>query len=156
MISANPGFEDNYSSFNPESEERAQRWMSDSYWAEQFLNAPWDMVVRNWNAQSVFAGGENEPRRVEKEYSRESLGLVLTQWSLAQQRNLREVIAKNIGKISWVVGEEDEKFQKLAQGLQEQVQGLKVDVIPGTSHRVPFDSPKILGEKIRQLIQQLF
>ncbi|WP_253696466.1 alpha/beta fold hydrolase [Bdellovibrio sp. HCB117] len=154
LVSTNPGFNDPHEDLDPTSEERRQRWMNDSYWAEEFLKAPWESVLRNWNAQPVFGGGENEPLRQEKEYSRESLSLALTQWSLAQQKNMRSLLLKNIQKIVWMVGDRDEKFMELSRRLQEEVMGLRVEVVPNSSHRVLFDSPKVLGEKLRQLVQQ--
>ncbi|WII72473.1 alpha/beta fold hydrolase [Bdellovibrio sp. 22V] len=155
LVSTNPGFNDPHETFDPNSEERRQRWMSDSYWAEEFLKAPWDMVIRNWNAQPVFGGGENEPVRVEKEYSRETLSLALTQWSLAQQKNMRPLLQKNLQKILWLTGERDEKFMEMSRRLAEEVQGLRTEVVPASSHRVIFDSPKELGERIKNLVQQL-
>lgn len=155
LVSTNPGFNDVHEFFEPTSEERRQRWMNDSFWAEEFLKAPWDTVIRNWNAQPVFGGGETEPLRIEKEYSREMLSLALTQWSLAQQRNMRDLLQKQTAKVLWLVGERDEKYVEMSRRLQQEVPGLRWDIIPASSHRILFDSPKELGEKIRQLIQQL-
>lgn len=155
LISTNPGFNDHFDTFNPISDERRQRWMNDSYWAEEFLKSSWDTLLKNWNAQPVFGGGSNEPSRNEKEYSRESLGLALTQWSLAQQKNMRPLLSEVAGKILWAVGERDEKFMELTRQLQEAVANLKVDVIPEASHRVLFDRPKELADKIKLLIHQL-
>lgn len=155
LISTNPGFDDQLTGFEPSSEMRRQRWLQDSYWAEEFEKAPWDMLLRNWNAQAVFGGGMEEPIREEKLYSRELLGLALTQWSLAQQKNMRPVIASMQNKISWLVGERDEKFVDLALQLKENIPGLKLDVIPDASHRILFDKPKELSEKIKALLLQV-
>ncbi|MFV3408136.1 alpha/beta fold hydrolase [Bdellovibrio bacteriovorus] len=155
LVSTNPGFNDMHESFDPISEERRQRWMNDSYWAEEFLKAPWDMVLRNWNAQPVFGGAEAEPSRSEKEYSREALSLALTQWSLAQQKNMRGLLEKQIQKLIWMVGERDEKFLEMSRRLTEEVPGFHFETVPSSSHRVLFDSPKELGERIRQLLQKL-
>lgn len=154
LVSTNPGFNDPHESFDPTSEERRQRWMNDSYWAEEFLKAPWDMVIRNWNAQPIFGGGETEPIRIEKEYSRETLSLALTQWSLAQQKNMRGLLQKEHQKILWMVGERDERYMEMSRRLQEEVTGLTAEVIPAASHRILFDSPKDLGERIRRLVLQ--
>jgi 2-succinyl-6-hydroxy-2,4-cyclohexadiene-1-carboxylate synthase len=155
LISTNPGFNDNRKSFDPASEERTQRWMNDSYWAEEFLTRPWDMVMRNWNAQPVFGGGSTEPARLEKDYLREALGLALTQWSLAQQSNMRVVLNELCNKVSWIVGERDEKFVEMTQKLTEAVAGLRFEIVPEASHRVLFDRPRDVAEKIKNLIQQL-
>lgn len=153
FVSTNPGFNDQLSCFDPHSEERKNRWMNDSHWAEEFLKAPWETVLRNWNAQPVFSGGSEEPLRLEKDYSRENLSLALTQWSLAQQRNMRAVVKSQAQKLLWLAGEKDEKFVDLSHRLREEVPSLTVDIIPGASHRVLFDSPKILSEKILSLLR---
>ncbi len=155
LISTNPGFNDHFKSFDPASEERRARWMNDSYWAEEFLKSSWDTLLRNWNAQPVFGGGEEEPSRIEKDYFRESLGLALTNWSLAQQKNMRPLIQELATKICIAAGERDEKFMTLVEQLREDIHGLKVDLIPEASHRVLFDRPKELAERIKVLIQQL-
>ncbi len=155
LVSTNPGFNDPHESFDPISEERRQRWMTDSYWAEEFLKAPWEMVLKNWNAQAVFGGGETEPHRAEKDYSREALSLALTQWSLAQQKNMRSLLIQQTPKLMWLVGERDDKFSEMSRRLVEDVQGLRMELIPSSSHRVLFDSPKELADRIRNILQQL-
>lgn len=152
LISTNPGVNDDLHEDLGRSEVRQKRWLSDSYWADEFAKAPWETVIKNWNAQPVFKGGKAEPTRLETDYSRENLSLILTQWSLAQQRNMREVLRKHVHKVQWLVGETDEKFLALAQDLKSQIHDLEVHTIPGASHRVPFDSPKILAEHIIKLL----
>lgn len=155
FISTNPGFDDNLSYFDPVSEERRARWINDSYWAEEFLKAPWEMVMRNWNAQPVFGGGATEPVRMEKEYLREYLGLALTQWSLAQQRDMRPFVKDLASKIIWLAGEKDEKFVDLSKGLKETIGNMSMDIIPEASHRVLFDRPRDIAERIKNLLQQI-
>lgn len=154
LLSVNPGFNDNHASFSEDSEERRKRWLSDSYWAQQFLTGPWETTMQSWNAQPVFGGGR-EPLRDEKNYSRDLLSLALTQWSLAEQKDLRPVIEENAEKILWLVGERDEKFVDLSHQLQQSLPALKVEVIPEASHRILFDQPLLLVEKIRSFLRKL-
>lgn len=155
ILSTNPGFDDLLPGLDPASELRRGRWMTDTYWADEFLTKPWDMVIRNWNNQPVFGGGENEPVRNEKDYSRESLSLALTQWSLAQQKNMRPLIAAHIDKVICLVGAKDEKYMEQAEALKEQIPNLNKIVIESSSHRIPFENPRHLSRAIIQLIQQL-
>ncbi|MNL41622.1 2-succinyl-6-hydroxy-2,4-cyclohexadiene-1-carboxylate synthase [compost metagenome] len=152
MISTNPGFDDTLEGFEPSSEIRRQRWLQDSFWAQEFLTGSWEITLRNWNAQPVFAGGVEEPKREEAHYSRDSLSLALTHWSLANQKNMRELIKNHAGKIHWLVGSRDEKFVKIAETLQQEAPALTVDVVEDASHRILFDRPKILAEKINLLL----
>ncbi len=155
VLSTNPGFDDSFSGLDPASEVRRARWITDTYWADEFLTKPWDMVIRNWNNQPVFGGGENEPVRIEKDYSRESLSLALTQWSLAQQRNMRPLISAHIDKVLWLVGAKDEKFMEQAEALKGQISNLNKIVVESASHRILFENPRHLSRSIVQLIQQL-
>lgn len=144
-VSTNPGFDDSFDSFDPRSEERSKRWMQDSYWAEEFMQRPWSMVLHGWNSQPVFGEKANEPVRIEQEYSRELLGLALTQWSLANQKNMRPIIKNNHQKLVWVVGEEDQKFLQIVSALKQEVLDLKLETIPAAAHRVLFDNPRALA-----------
>ncbi|MEN0059930.1 MAG: alpha/beta fold hydrolase [Bdellovibrio sp.] len=156
LISTNSGFNDQNVDFDPRSEERRSRWIHDSYWAEEFIKAPWDTLITNWNAQPVFSGGLDEPTRQEKDYSRDLLSLALTQWSVAQQKNMRPLLQKWIQKIIWMVGEKDQKYLKSSTELQGHLPGLRVELVQEAAHRVPFDNPKYLGERLHQLVQQCF
>ena len=152
LISTNPGFEDNFDSVDSTSEQRRQRWLQDSYWAQEFLTGSWETILRNWNAQPVFAGGAAEPLREEDNYSRDSLSLALTSWSLANQKNMRDLIKEQASKIHWLVGSRDDKFVKIAETLQKEAPSLRVDVVDEASHRIIFDRPKILAEKINLIL----
>lgn len=148
MVSVNPGFDDMFESFDPSSDERRQRWLTDSYWAEEFLKAPWETVLHGWNAQPVFGGSREEPVRLEKDYSREMLSLALTQWSLAQQKNMRPLMKEHAKKILCLVGDQDTKFVELARNLKEDITALEVETLAEASHRALFDNPQGLGSVI--------
>lgn len=155
LISTNPGFADSLEIVDQSSEERSKRWLNDCYWAEEFSKSSWEGVLRHWNLQPVFGRTQNEPVRFEKEYSRDLLSLALTQWSLAQQKNMRPVLRENVEKVRWLVGAYDDKFVELAQSLAYQINGLKVEEIPAASHRVLFDNPLILARRLAELIGQI-
>lgn len=154
-VSANPGFNDVYDSFNAASEERRLREKNDSYWAEEFRKAPWESVLRAWNAQPVFGGGENEPVRSEMDYSREVLGLALTQWSLAQQKNMRFLLKEHAQKVLWIVGAKDEKYVQMSNKLKNEISELQVESLPEASHRILFDNPYGLSKSICEFIFKL-
>ncbi|HWU42519.1 MAG TPA: alpha/beta fold hydrolase, partial [Bdellovibrio sp.] len=154
LVSANTGFNDSIEGLPEGSDERRKRWINDTYWAEQFNTSSWETLLRNWNAQPIFGGGDEEPVRLEKDYSRDSLGLALAQWSLAQQKNMRLVLKQNSGRISWVVGERDEKMMNLLQDLLGDVPQLKFEIISDSSHRVLFDKPQELAKIINELVEK--
>ncbi|MNT76542.1 2-succinyl-6-hydroxy-2,4-cyclohexadiene-1-carboxylate synthase [compost metagenome] len=68
---------------------------------------------------------------------------------------MRSVIQNQHGKISLLVGERDEKFVDMAMSLKEEIPNLKVDIVPDASHRILFDCPYELAEKIKSLLKQI-
>lgn len=155
-ISANPGFEDQYFDFNSISDERRTRWLNDSKWAEEFFKNSWDKVMEKWNAQTVFAGGKGEPLRLEKDYSKEALSLALTQWSLAQQKNMRDLLKNNGQKVLWLAGEKDEKFVAISNKLKLEIPELDLKIIPKASHRILFDNPQAVSQILNEQMGRIF
>lgn len=152
-VSTNPGFADDFQEFNPVSSAREKRWISDSSWAEKFQSAPWENVLKAWNGQPVFAGSVVEPARLEKNYSRELLSLALTNWSLAQQPNMRTLLRLHPEKFSLIVGASDQKFYDIGVELRKSISSLQVYAVPDASHRILFDRPQDLGHILKQLIK---
>lgn len=147
-ISTNTGFDDKWKSHEPLTGEREKRWIADSEWAHLFHVGPWDQVVKSWNNQNVFSGSKAEPVRLEKDFDRNLLGLALTTWSQAVQENLKPVIREYSHKVSWFVGEEDERYCALAENLKRAVPLLEVQTIPEAGHRLFFDQPKLFQEAL--------
>jgi 2-succinyl-6-hydroxy-2,4-cyclohexadiene-1-carboxylate synthase len=158
LISVNPGFDDdcyvsqdaNHDEFI--SNERQARWCNDNIWAQNFLDAPWEEVIRRWNQQPVFQGVSLEPLRHEMNYNKELLSLALRQWSLAQQKNFKEFIREQVSKIVWLVGDRDQKFLELSLEMKNAIQDLNVKVISEASHRVIFDRPQNVAIEIKLAI----
>lgn len=133
LLSANPGL--------TREKERFDRRQNDKAWAQKFSELPWQQVLSEWNAQPVFKDSVHEPIRSESDFERSQLASALTEWSLANQQDLREVIAKNSEKILWLSGDRDIKFQSIAMELKRLAPGLQTEIVPKASHRVIFDNP---------------
>ena len=152
IISSNPGFNDQ--SFGLDTPERQARWIQDTYWADKFLKGEWQRVILDWNAQGIFHGGGLEPQREERHYSRETLGLALTQWSLSQQKNMRPLVLREYRDIQWVVGQYDEKFKVIAEHMKTVNPDFKLHIAPNSGHRVIFDSPQFISDLLEDLISE--
>ncbi|MEQ1664113.1 MAG: alpha/beta fold hydrolase [Bdellovibrionales bacterium] len=139
LVSTHPGL------LTPEEKELRKK--ADQKWAIEFSSKPWDEVIKLWNEQEVFAGSI-EPNRPEKEFERKALSRALLQWSLAHQDFVGESLATLKSKIHWYAGEKDKKFIELfshlkADGFVEDFQSIEK-----SSHRVIFDNPEALAEKL--------
>lgn len=139
FISTNPGMQSN--------DEKQSRLESDLQWVKKLNEKSWSDFVIEWNQQKVFAGSLIE-NRSEVDFNKVSLITALDQWSLGRQDNFREVLSNNKNKISWLVGEYDQKFVQIAQDLYAHNTVNDVRIIKNSGHRVIFDSPEELAKLI--------
>lgn len=128
--------------------ERQVRGHSDQAWAEKFRRQDWTSLMQEWNAQAVFKGGKSEPSRRDREQDRESLALILENWSLARQPlEISPEFWTCEGEESiWVTGERDRKFTDLALSLKK----IPIQTVPDAGHRVHIESPAELASVILQ------
>lgn len=145
FLSTNPGLRS--------PDEKKERASGDAGWSQRFLSRDWSPLMAEWNSQGVLHDSK-EPPRLEKNYSRESLAQALCTWSLSKQPDQRDVVRSNVSKISWIVGETDGKFVRIAQEMKNEIPSLDVEVTAKASHRVFFDQPaecaRILTAKIKK------
>lgn len=120
---------------------REERRARDRAWAGRFRSEPWDALLAAWNAQSVFAGRPQTLPRGAGEGEREALALALERWSVAEQRDLRAAIGAERRPILWVVGAEDPKFLGIAEAVAAGAPRVRLEVVPGAAHRVPWEAP---------------
>lgn len=144
FVSTNPGLQR-----DKDKEDRAQ---SDLQWSQKFLEMPWPTLMQEWNAQGVFKDSLSEPQRLEADYDRRALAQSLLEWSLAQQQDFRAEIAQRASQILWVSGEKDIKFASIAMDLKKRAPVLAAEIFPKVSHRVLFDQPAELAQKMIQFL----
>lgn len=121
--------------------EKAERMKNDEAWAKRFETENWEVLMRDWNAQKVFQGGQEEPARLEESYSRKQLAHLLRAFSLAKQPDYRPMISEISVPQLWIAGEKDEKFVGL---LPKASKKIKTMIVPEASHRVYFDQPELI------------
>lgn len=149
LLSTNPGFaEDDLKS-------REARVKHDESWARRFEQDPWSVLMKDWNSQSVFAGGGVEPERPESSQARENAASSLRSWSLAKQPDQRDLIRKFSDRILLVSGERDPKYRELAEStLTSSERGLSLRTVPMAGHRLLFDAPREIGILLREFLLQ--
>lgn len=142
LLSTNPGFNEDAVA------ERDKRLAQDQQWAQRFLTDEWQTVIKDWNAQAVFSGARKEPDRLEVHFRRDLLARALTEWSPARQENLKPVLMKNQKKISWVVGDLDQKYMQITREIFKSCSDMSYIICPNSSHRVLFDNPEEVARSI--------
>lgn len=150
LISTNPGL------LESQVEERKKRRDDDQAWSQRFLNEDWEVVVRDWNLQSVFEGSKNEPERQEKQFRRDLLAKALSNWSLGGQEDLRSVLTVNQRKIAWTAGDLDRKYIQLTKDIFKICPDMIYNICPNSSHRVLFDNPVELSRAMGRIIRKDF
>lgn len=134
---------------------REARVAWDAAWAERFLNEPWEAVLRDWDAQSVFGGRENRGTRAPVDFPPEEVARLFTIFSKGRQDDLlprlRELTAPPIW---YVAGAEDIKYSELGQALAAQCPAVTFVGLPDAAHRVPWEAPEAFAELVRSFVQQ--
>jgi len=128
---------------------RARRRSADEKWAKHFETEPWQRVMRDWNAQSVFGG--NEANRREEDFDRNELARMLREWSPAVLPPLAPRLHEIRIPVLWVVGERDEKYVAQHQRAVSLLTNIELWVCPGAGHRVPWEQPGRFIERLRAL-----
>ncbi|PKN57394.1 MAG: hypothetical protein CVU56_11060 [Deltaproteobacteria bacterium HGW-Deltaproteobacteria-14] len=134
VVAADPG------GLNPGA--RAARLARDRAWAARFRSEPWGSLLAAWDAQPVFAGRPQTLPRGAGEGEREALAQALERWSVAAQPDLRAAIVAERRPILWVVGAEDPKFLGIAEAVAASAPCVRLEVVPGAAHRVPWEAPE--------------
>lgn len=124
IISAHPGLKQNQHS----------RLQDDLAWAKRFRRDPWADVIKSWNEQEIFKKSQKR-EFLEENYQREELALMLENFSLGKQADLRPQINQLDMPILWIqaVGEEEKVL-----GIELKHPHSKLIILNG-GHRILFD-----------------
>lgn len=146
IVSASPG---------PKAGEDPSRADRDAAWAARFRSEPWELVLADWNAQSVFAN--DPPDRLERSeafYDRARLAEVLVSGSVARQADLRPRLASLRVPILWVAGERDSKYACLATECAALNPCFSLALIPEAGHRAPWGNPLAFRTAVDTFLNQ--
>lgn len=136
------------------AEDRRRRKESDQGWAKRFLEEPWDDLMRDWNAQKVFAFGCNAFHRSENDYDRSHLSQAIATWSLGNQEPLKERLEMVQRPILYVAGKEDPPYVEMAHSLRLQDISSEVRVLPHAGHRAPWDQPLAFSHLVAEFLKK--
>lgn len=128
------------------------RLRTDVAWAEKFEKLLWESVLREWNAQAVFVGSQQEPSRVESDYDRVQLVQALTNWSPARMPDYSPVLRDHSSRIHLICGEHDMKYRQKFQDFFDKKMCRDVRIIPNSGHRVIFDQPQSVVKAVQAIL----
>ncbi|NCF86638.1 MAG: alpha/beta fold hydrolase [Verrucomicrobiaceae bacterium] len=126
IVSAHPGLRSG----------RAERRVRDKAWLARFQREPFQNVMRDWNAQSVFSkeSGPPNPKQFEPRMAR-----CFQQWSLGNQEPLWEQLDNITCPVQWICGELDTKFSQLGRDAVAMLPQATYLSTPSCGHRVPWE-----------------
>lgn len=130
---------------------KVERIANDEKWGQLLETETWEGFLQHWNSQTTFAKSGLEPARYEKDFDIKKLQAAMRQWTLGKQEFMGPVILQNQKKVSWVVGNKDEKFLQLAEGLKQKKILQDYSRI-SSGHRILFENPKALALEIQKII----
>lgn len=145
FLSTNPGMK------NEAENERKNRILHDQKWSEKISHENWDEFLKEWNAQSVFAGSAAEPERNLQNYDLLKLKESMVKWSLGKQTDFSDTLQMFNYKVTWVVGDRDAKYCEIADDLKHK-NSIKNYIKVSAGHRVWLDNPTAVAEVISKLI----
>ncbi len=133
------------------AEDQQKRIESDHIWADRVKQLGWDDFIVQWSSQDVLAKSTKVERQ-EAHFDKNKLRQALLNLSLGQQENKESSIQKHQNRITWIVGDNDQKFLDLGNELIEKKILPKIGRIPNSGHRVVFDQPSQLAQYISNCI----
>jgi 2-succinyl-6-hydroxy-2,4-cyclohexadiene-1-carboxylate synthase len=146
IVSSHPGLIDH--------KERLARQIQDIKWAERFEKEPWQNVMREWNAQEVFAGSSGF-ERFEHDYSRHSLSKILQHFSLGRQENLRSKLHHLSVPVLYVSGQKDLRYCALANECAQNNSNAKLWIAPEAGHRVPWQQSIAFQQQVTNFMKEV-
>lgn len=135
-----------------QEEEKKQRLVNDTKWAERFSTEPIEQVLNDWYQQPVFSSLKHEQRQDLVTKRSANLGStvanMLLATSLAKQDFLLDSI-KEAGVVThYIFGEEDDKFSHLAKQS-----GLSFSPVAKAGHNAHREQPAAFAKIIDTQVQ---
>lgn len=136
--------------------ERDKRLTWDQAWAERFLQDDWQTLLRDWDAQAVFANYPSETLRVETDFSRQAIASLFDLFSKGRQDDLLpQLKTLSKPKLLYLSGEDDNKYTAVGADLAHICPALSHRIIPNAGHRVPWENQAAFITSLRTFLTDL-
>lgn len=146
IVAAHPGLHD--------ETEKAARLEQDRHWAERFRTEPWDVLMRDWEAQAVFGGRPNPNPPRSGAFKRKQVASFFDQFSLSRQDNLRPALSRlTTPPVLYLTGEDDTKFTVLGRELAGRCPAITHEIMADAGHRVPWEAAEAFTGAVQDFIQ---
>lgn len=113
----------------------AERLAWENEWRKKFLCEDWAELEKMWHEQPIMSGSALAQRRMTS-IMREALALSLEVWSPRHHPFTEEDVGELPSTCEWAFGALDQKYVKIAKGLQELPVRGQISLIPKADHRL--------------------
>lgn len=129
-----------------------ERWQNDCNWASRFRKEPLEEVLEDWYQQSVFSDLSTLERKNYINSRKYNQGMRIAQMleatSLAKQTNYIRQLERSQKRITFLIGERDQKFLKIAQQHQ-----LPMQIIQNAGHNTHRGNPVEFVKQLLEIIE---
>jgi len=141
-------------------DEKQQRAINDNNWADKLLSQPFEQFLQLWYQQTVFSDLSHSQRQflISKRLRNypKNLHACYQATSLSLQHDCRNVLNKLSCQSVFITGEQDNKFQQLAEGWQQTLRSvslLKLVIITGVGHNIHSMQPYIFSNTLLSILR---
>lgn len=138
----------------PDRESRAIRWRQDDEWSRKLRSIPWEVFLKIWNEQSIFAGSPPPGERLSTFRWRQSIIRSFDCWSLSRQENLLPRLSSLTMPVLWLSGEMDPRYGEMGRAATAMLPQGRFQEVPACGHRVPWEAPELFTAAVREFLQE--
>ncbi len=143
----------------PDKTQREARYQSDLKLSEELINSEFESFLLKWYQQPLFKtlAGKKElllnTIAKRKDQNKSLLAKALIYFSVGLQANLLFELKLLKSSITFIVGQEDEKYLKLALQYYQALESSRIYLVPGSSHALLVESQRVVQRVIFEIAQ---
>ena len=140
-------------------EEKQERLLNDTYWAQKFSSEHLPEVLKSWYQQNIFNSLTFQQKEtliaMRSQLNGDIIGKMLLATSLAKQEFLAEKLTKSQIPSYYLYGKKDNKYQNIAKEFKEISPQLQTVEFLQAGHNIHFEQSEVFSEQIIKLYIQL-
>jgi 2-succinyl-6-hydroxy-2,4-cyclohexadiene-1-carboxylate synthase len=144
IVSAHTGLADRQS--------RRIRWLQDDEWARKLRSVSWEVFLKIWNEQAIFAGSVPPGERLTTFKWRKAIIQSFDHWGLSRQEDLLPRLSELPAPVLWMCGAHDPRSLAIGRAAVAALPNGQLEIVPRSGHRVPWEAPDEFVERLKTFI----
>ena len=144
-----------------DKEGREARIQSDEAWAKKLESESWDVFLKDWYSQPIFASLQNKKELLQKLMKARSMNdprimaKILRSYSVGLQESMWSRLPDLKIPTLFVAGEQDLKYVQFARRMKALVPSAECVVISDAGHVVHLEQPEAYARVVKQFLDGL-